>query len=727
MDRICKIALCASAALAASPVWAAESAVQVEELIVTAQKRAESLQSVPGAVSALGEEALRDRGINTVQDLQYQTPGFQAGTGFNTTTVFIRGVGQTINASQPGVAFHVDGVYQTRPWSAALGQADVARIEILRGPQGTLYGRNATAGAVNVVTNAPTDRFEGSALASYGSYETSHLQAVLNAPLGERLRTRFVVDYADQNKGFIRNVVPGNPDLGAQQTLNGRLRLQYDITDGALLDLVVFGMHQEGGGDYLVLRNRPTAAAIANNPYLAGMNVPLAPRRTSADRKSSRDADAHGATATLSFDLGGMQLKSITGFYRYDYENDFDADGTQLAVTPTINRFSSRTFSQEVNLSARTGDLEWLVGGYLLDDKLSSFVRYDFPLGLFTGTVRLAPNAQFLLSTAPAKTKAYAGFVDGTYHLTERLRLLGGARYSHEDLLTVQTNQAGPIRLPTLTIPVATTCPSRVADIQFESFTPRGGVQYDLDAAASRNVYATVSKGFKSGGVNASGCGQTFRPEKLLAYEAGLKSKLLDGRLTFNVSAFYYDYSDFQMSQIQGLAAMIINAPKATVKGLEVETVWALDDHWTINANASLLKSTYGVFSNTDSLNVAAGVQNLKGNYLNYSPKASGNLGVQYAQDVAIGRVTARADLYLTSKFYFREFNGPLDGQDGYGRLNLTLIWDSPDERYRVRGFATNVTGEDYLSTMGTSDNFGARFVNWAPPRQYGVEVSARF
>jgi iron complex outermembrane receptor protein len=181
------------------------------------------------------------------------------------------------------------------------------------------------------------------------------------------------------------------------------------------------------------------------------------------------------------------------------------------------------------------------------------------------------------------------------------------------------------------------------------------------------------------------------------------------------------------MSQILGLAAMIINAPEATVKGLEFETLWAVNGAWTINANLSLLKSTYGEFSNTDSLNPAAGIQDLKGNYLNYSPKASGNLGVQYAQDVALGRITARADLYLTSKFYFREFNGPLDGQDSYGRLNLALIWDSPDERYRIRGYATNVTGEDYLSTMGTSDNFGARFVNWAPPRQYGVELSARF
>jgi iron complex outermembrane receptor protein len=266
------------------------------------------------------------------------------------------------------------------------------------------------------------------------------------------------------------------------------------------------------------------------------------------------------------------------------------------------------------------------------------------------------------------------------------------------------------------------------ADAKFHSFTPRFGIQYDLGDDGNNNVYALISKGFKSGGINSAPDNLPYAPEKLLAYEAGLKTRLLDNRVIFNATAFYYDYTDFQLNQIVGLVGTITNASAATVKGLELETAWSLTDTLTLNANLSLLDAKYDEFLNTDGLAPELGMQNLAGKRLNYSPERSGNIGIQYkSRPGELGQFTARADLYLSSEMYFREFNLPLDRQDAYSRLNLTLIWDSPDDRFTVRAWGTNVTDEAYIATMGTSDNFGARYINWAPPRQYGVELTARF
>lgn len=718
----------------ANSAWAQTEGSTVEELIVTAQKREESLQAVAGAISAIGAQAIAERGIRNVQDLQYQTPSFQAGTGFNTTVIFLRGVGQTVG--QPGVATHVDGVYQARSFQTALAQVDLSRVEILRGPQGTLYGRNATAGAVNFITNAPTSQFEGFGTVGYGDYETLHLQGMVNVPVNDRLRARLVFDYQDQGEGFIKNVIAGGPDLGAIENLYGRLRLQYDLNEDATIDFSLFGMKQEGVGDYLLLHNLPSAGSIARNPYLADVIVPFEPHRTSANRSSDREAKAHGASLTATWNLEHAQLKSITGFYRYSYKNSYDADGTQLDIFPSQNRLNSRTLTQEFNVSGDYHALDWLVGAYILDDKSQNFTQYGFPLGLALAAgsvIGPLPGSSINIVAAPYKTTSYAVFADGTLNVSDRLRILGGVRYSEEEQDRVGWNGTGPIGvIPTgdVLLPLSGVCAVNgcFAQAKFHSFTPRLGVQYDLDDTADKNLYFIVSKGFKSGGINSAPADAPYAPEKLLAYEGGLKTRLFDGRVVFNATAFYYDYTDFQLNQIVGLVGTITNASAATVKGLEFETAWSIDRHWTLNANLSLLDAKYDEFENTDGLAPELGLQDLSGKRLNYSPKASGNIGLQYKTDVLdFGRLTARADVYLSSRIYFREFNLPLDSQEAYGRLNLNLIWDSPDGRYTARAWMTNVTDEAYLSTLGTSDNFGARYINWAPPRQFGLELTSRF
>jgi len=713
-------------AQAAPPPSTAGGVAQVEEVIVTAQKREQSLQNVPAAVSAVGADAIQRRGITDTTNLQFFVPSLVAGKIAGVTAVSIRGVGlnQYGATSQPGVAVHIDGVYQARTLTGGLGQIDLERIEALRGPQGTLYGRNATGGAVNFVTASPTDRFEGSLLAGYADYDEYHLNGVVNVPLGDKVRTRLVVDYDDRREGFTKNVVPGGPDADKGSSLAARLKVDADLTPDLDLELTLFYLDRDGGFPWLQLNSPPSAAAIAGNPFFAGAVVPMEPHRFSADLAPQSDLKSYGAAATANWDLGFAKLKSITAYSWYDYQAHYDADGTNLAFSPEVEIAKSNTVSQEFNLGGKAGRLDWLVGAFYMDDALKAVYQFDFPIGY--PSAGLAPGGRLTTASSPYRVKTAAVFTDNIFNVTDRLRLIAGARYSEDKVETRSSTVINSVQIaPGLVLPSLTTCNNVETDPSFHSFTPRAGVQYDFDADIGG--YATVSRGFKNGGVN--GCSDVYQPEKITAYETGLRMRFLDRTLTINPTIFYYDYTGFQVTQIRGLSSPVVNAPKATVKGFELETAWRASEHLTFNATLTLLDAQYGRgFTNTDTLNLAAGAQDLEGKRLNRAPKTSASLGAEYRTAMTDrGRLTLRGDVYASSRIYFREFNTALDSQPAYQVVNLNLIWDSPQERYSVRVYANNAGDEAYLAQVGATDAYGARFSSYAPPRQVGVELRANF
>jgi iron complex outermembrane receptor protein len=713
----------------ASPAAASGSedvVAQVEEVIVTAQKREQSLQSVAAAVSAVGAEAIQRRGITDTTNLQFFVPSLVAGKIAGVTAVSIRGVGlnQYGATSQPGVAVHIDGVYQARTLTGGLGQMDLARIEALRGPQGTLYGRNATGGAVNFVTAAPSDRFEGSVLAGYASYDEYHLNGVVNVPVNEQVRTRLVVDYVDRREGFVKNVVAGGPDADKGSAFAARFKVNADLGPTLNLDLSVFYLARDGGFPWLQLNSPPSAAAVAGNPFLAGAVVPLSPHRFSADLKPDSELDTYGGAATVSVDLGLAQLKSITAYAWYDYRAHYDADGTNLAFSPEVEIAKSTTVSQEFNLGGEAGRLDWLVGAFYMDDTLKAVYQFDFPLGY--PAAGLVPGGRLTTASFPYRVKTAAVFTDNIFNVTDRFRLIAGARYSEDKVESRSSTIINGVQVaPGVVLPTLITCNNVASDPSFHSFTPRAGLQYDITSDVGS--YATVSRGFKNGGVN--GCDDVYQPEKITAYETGLRMQFLDRALTVNPTIFYYDYTGFQVTQIRGLESPVINAPKATVMGFELESAWRATEHLTFNGTLTLLDAQYGNgFTNTDTLNLAAGVQNLDGKRLNRAPKRSASLGAEYRTAMTEqGRLTLRGDVYVSSRIYFREFNTALDSQAAYQVVNLNLTWDSPDERYAVRAYVNNAGDEAYLAQVGASDAYGARFSSYAPPRQVGVELRAKF
>lgn len=711
-------AVAALAAIIPVQAWAdSAGAAEVDELVVTALRREQNLQEVPAAISAVSGASLAARGVTQVEGLQFLAPSMSSGKLLGQTAISIRGVGLNPGAPGVAVAVHVDGVFQPSASMGDLMQIDLERVEVLRGPQGTLYGRNANGGAVNFITKAPTDRFEGYVLGGYATYNESKLQALVNLPVGPAVRSRLVLDWTKRREGFVKSSLSGGQDVDKGDTLSGRLRVSADLSDNLALDLSGAVVSGRGPTQYFVLREMPNAATLANNPVLTTAAYDFRPWRTTANDPMSSHRDFWSGSGTLTWTRGDLKLRSITGYSHLvdDFHND--DDGISVSVFPVRRYSRSGSFSQELNGSYSAGQLDLVAGLFYFHDNLEHLLAYDVKEGAYP----LPPQSALVFRIPKYKTEAYAAYVDATARVTERLKIFGGVRASRETQSITQQNWLtfGPT-------PPFDTCPAQTNKETFNSTTPRVGVSYE--PGADLNLYATLSKGYKAGGFNLYGCNNAYAPEKLTAYETGLKGRFLGGGLTLNASAFYYDYTDLQVSQVIGLARFITNAGAAQVKGLELEGAAHPDVHWSLEGNVTLLDAKYTRFTNIDGLDPARGPQNLKGKRLNRSPEVSSNLGLAYRTGpTEHGAFTARLDASYRSKTYYREFNEPQDAQNGYVLLNANLMWDSADGRYRVRLYGSNLTNQPYIAALDSSDAFGSRFITWGAPRQVGVEVRYGF
>jgi iron complex outermembrane receptor protein len=720
------------------PVDAVEPVADSEELIITGLRRSEAAQQAPVAVTALTSTVLQQRGIEGTSALQFAAPSLQVGQGINSTQVAIRGIGLNFGGSLPAVAIHSDGVYQPRSSMGDLAQADLERVEVLRGPAGTLYGRNANAGVINYITKAPVDGFESYIQAGLGSFETYRVQTMLNFALSDKFRSRTVVDYTDQQDGWLENVLANGQDSQYSKSLAARQRFAIELSPDLMLDLEANVLTQDGArvSNNIYGPLLPTASnAALSTP---GAVVTYEPFRTSASDPGGSDRTYAQGSATLTWSLGGAQIKSISAFSSMKDDFFYDADGTNRALSFTGNKSKPQTFTQELNLSTDIGPVSAVAGLFYMDDQAPGYSYFNLNGGVNSLTFH----------TLESNTKAYAAFADATWAATESLKLMGGVRYSVDDQdVTLHNTSFGVDRCGTAITPAS-------KSQKFNSFTPRLGMQYVVSSDV--NLYATASKGFKSGGFNNSGCAGTnipsYNPEKITAFEVGYKSRIFDRRGTLNFAVFDYDYKDLQVASLANLQNNIYNAASAKVRGAEAEGTWALGEHLTLNASLTFLDAKYEEFSNVDSLNRNPGGtptpttdprcnpigsldapavcnQILDGNYLNNSPRFSGNFGIAYQTDpMDFGSLTFRVDASPRSKYYFREFNLPEDAQDGYTNVNLSAVWTSPDESVKLRLFGNNVTNEAVIAVMGVdSAILGSRYIQWQPPRQFGVELKKSF
>ena len=735
---------------AADPAATAEAEPQgLADIVVTAERRSTNLQRTALAVSAVTGDDLLSRQVTSVESLAQTLPNVNFGALNGDARIAIRGVGfDNINiGNEPRIAFHADGVYVARPSGALANFFDLERVEIVRGPQGTLYGRNATGGAVNVITRDPDDAFGGYASVTAGNFDTLSAEAALNVPLADAVAIR-IAGLTTHHSGYSRNVITGSRvDDQHLSSLRGKIR--FDFTPAIRWTVIADYVTQDdksGARHFFGEGSRVVPPATAPFVRLAGLR--FGGTYASNDRDVATDVDPqyrrenHSFTSVLAIELPFADLASITGYRNTFFTLRYDLDGSSTPLTNAIISEKSETFSQELRLSNSYEWGDWLLGGYYFDEDLSGATQSSLDIRLFAPPGAPRRVVQGLFVGGDLKTEAYAIFGQLRVNVGSRLALVAGGRYSNEEKTISEIAQLDLARAFDPRNPVV---PRAVNGTQVDTdsasaFTPRLTVEYRPTDRVF--AYATYAEGFKAGGYNLGGIQPPFKPEKLVDYEVGIKTDFFDRRLRTNLSAFYYDYTDLQVSKVTGAVISIENAANATVKGVEAEIVALPTDALRLELTGAWLDATYADFFSIDPANPTLGAplpgsppgsppqQDVSGNRLTQAPQYTLGAAVEYRLDLGGGEVTIRGEHNRSDKIFFSQFNVDPVSQRGYGISNAFIRYRLPNGATTVSAFIKNIEDHDIKTSAAvTSVLFGGGAVvgNLQPPRTYGVQLTTGF
>ena len=705
----------------------------LDEIIITAQKREQNLQDVGLAVTALNSDALNARGVDSPYDLQFSVPGLTLGnTVIGAAQVTLRGVGMEniFLGGDPGVPMHVDGHYLQSTAYMLQDFLDIERVEVLRGPQGTLYGRNAIGGSINIITKRPTDQFEGLITVNAGNYNKRLLQTVLSGPISDALRGRLVVS-DEKRDGYVENVSDlGGEDLDSSDYTSIRGSLEFDLGDN--VSALLSGYHYKNKGKTVSARwdfDYPTTFGAGFINYYdsnaAGTNI------TATDpgkvRVNQIDGDnistAEGGSIDIDWDLGGVILRSLTAYNQNRHADTVDLDNSDVVTAHQFDDSSDEIFTQEFQLlSDGANDIKWIVGLFYYDEKGRFREEFDWDnLFVNDGTKFIAEVGR----DVEAKSTAVFGQLD--YSITQSAEVIFGLRYTEDEKAFVYSQLFPDFGLITVDGgPVLTPGTDDWAET-----SGKLGLNYHLDD--NTMLYISFSTGYKSGGFNATA--PSYDPETVDAYEAGLKGTWNDQRVQANLSAFYYDYTDKQeFKRDPGLGfAAITNAGAATIWGVELETKANLMDGLLIDLSAAYLNAEYDEFDTQDGLNRDLGVQDLSGNSVSRSPEWKVHLGVEYAWLLGErGSIVARIDTSWVDEQYSSPFNRrDRDFIPSYSRTNAQLRWDSVDELWQATAYIRNLEDKDVIVNRfdaTTLQGIPAPFsTQYAPPRTFGVSLTRHF
>ena len=725
------------------------SAISVDQdIIVTATRREQNTLQIPAAISAVDGHAIEQKRILDIRDFNSLVPGLQVSPGALDVNLTIRGVGHTLFSpgSENSVALHLDGGYLARPFSANAAFFDVARVEVLRGPQGTLYGRNATGGAVNIISKAPTPDTSGYLSASYGNYDRIDLEGVLNTPIaGDKVLLR-LGGYYHSHDGFGKNL-PNNKDVDNLNEYGGRIALDLLPSDRLKISLRGHYYHaKDAYGQYhfyqVVRPDVPGALPIAQ--LLGGVPAPKL-RDTNYDTDSRRFLRLIGGIGTIEYELSDkVTLKSLTGYEKSVGRFETDTDGTQLAiVSPFVSETKARQVSEELQLSYKTDTIFALVGAYYFNEKVVSEIHAQTYLNLGVPSLHipriLPPPFGSFDQAGTVTTDAKALFVNVDWDALPSLTVTAGVRYSTEE----KTNAGYSISL----FPNFVKYPGQgfltVNDSQkSHALTPKISVRYEF--APGVNVYASASRGFKSGEY-ITGTDQYAGPERVWAYETGIKGAFFDRRLRGGISAFYYDYTNLQVQRIETPITTLVGLPKTKVWGVEGEGTLSLPSGFALDGNATFLRSRIGHFLTGDPNFVGGPVRDLRGNSLPYAPKFIANIGAEkrfnFSEQV-LG--TLRVDFQHTGRTYLDIFNSrPANYRSAYNIVNASAKFDFHAGKYSLLVWGKNLTNTTTVlsSTIVGLPNLvvptspgappyataAAFLANLNDPRTYGLTVRYNF
>jgi len=648
----------------------------ISEVVVTARKREERAIDVPASLNVFSGDTLADSGVVSLIDLQYQTPGLKIESAAGGARLSLRGVGTNITTGGQSVAVHMDGIYLPNSALALTEAFDLERIEVLKGPEGTLYGRNATGGAINTLSKGPGDHFEADGWVGYGSENLIAAQAAVTLPTGERGGLRLAGAYANDD-GYTKNINPAGGEIDDRNFGAFRLRGHYDLTDSLSTDFTA-----------QYSRNRGTLGYGGNNVPGDHNLADLAPQRRdirhiNLDTPPRADAKGTILSGTLTWDLGSVTLKSLTGYVDYRDDGRLDGDGAGALIFNNYFVSKSKFFSQEFQLSGGNPQgVNWTSGAYYSRQRSSS--------GGYEIDAEYPDGEPYLYSrnSISRHNESWAVFGEVTVPLGDKFSVLAGARYTNER----QSGEVGfelPLFLPE---PVFTS-----GGVTNDAFTPKLVLQYAADD--NHKLYASITRGFKSGGVSLGlSDAEPYRPEKIWAYEIGSKNTFADGRAELSAAAFYYDYTDLQLLSVlftqAGILTKITNSAKAPIYGFELATTWRPTDHLKLDFNGAYLDTELKGFVSPMTL------EELHGLPTPAAPKTSFTAGAEYLFDLGgHGSLTARAEVGYQAKVIFSQFADlNRERQAGYGLVNANLRYEPLDSRYYVALIGRNLFNRDYLT-----------------------------
>jgi iron complex outermembrane receptor protein len=723
---LCAAAIFSAGTAAAQTGTAAETneaGPAVEDIVVTAQRRSERLQDVPMAITALSSQQLEASGIKDLENIGGRTPGvYFKNLNVAQPQIYIRGIGtvQFDNSSEAPVGLFVDEVYIARHSAGLASLYDIDRIEVLRGPQGTLYGRNTIGGAINVITRDPTRDVSGEVEAEFGSYGAFRTRAAVGGPLSETLSAR-VAFATNDRKGWTRNTVTGKRS-NDENNVAGRLKLLFEPSDGFRLKLSANYARDRGGAFEQEIKGTQNLGIAPSQVEL----TPDAPYVSQSNVDGYQNRRVWGTSIRAEADLSdSVSLTAITGYQDHVFDGLRDLDVGPIPLIRTKEDEAGDQFSQELRL-ASTGDtsLKWLVGAYYFTE--DSVRTEQWTIGGVFPTPPFSLFAGDYFWTYDGGITSYAAFGQMSYEFGDRFEVIAGLRYSRDrksGAYLVSSNAA--LAVPSFVNPT-TGFAASVSD-KWNSLDP--AITLNFKPSETSLIYASYKTGFKSGGFQhrpstALVAVTPFAPEDMKAWEFGAKTEWLDRRLVLNLSSFLYDYKDLQQLDLVPNTTITFtsNVGSARVRGAELEAIVRPATGVELSAGYSYLDAKYRDYVDS------AGIQR-RGNYLNRAPKHSLNLAGQYAAEFADGsQLGFRLEYLWRDEVFFLQDNAPVNRDGPVGLLNGRIAFTSANESLTLSLLGTNLTKEVYCANQIVSvpSSFAATCVVGAP-RQFSVNAKYRF
>jgi len=777
------LALAVPAHAAEAAADAAADADAASEIVVTARHREEDSQDVPVALSVVDEKALERTGNFTIGQAVQQIPSLQVvNTNPRNTNITIRGLGANsalaVDGLEYGVGFYLDGVYYGRPGQSQFDLVDLKQIEVLRGPQGTLFGKNTTAGAINITSKEPSFKPELTAEGSLGNWNYHQIRVSASAPLSDTVAVRLTV--ADTNRdGFLTNLFDNSKAQNYKNTsVRGQLlwkpsedlkvRLIGDFSSQKqhyilnLFDSYFTNFSAAGGGGAIPNSFVDRIARFGQTP--ANYDFNAFDRLGNSNSPFQANMKSYGVSGEIDYNLGGAQLTSITAYRWWDWLPANDGDSLPLSATTAAQQQNfQRQFSQELRI-ASTGRhfIDWQAGLYYFWQVVRGYglTAYGPDAAVFNlnpanpantpaaiAAAATALNGLQIASYSDPRTKSYAAFGQVDVHLAEPLTLTAGLRFTHEDKTGSFSRFLAPGSGGDRALLFSSLAPSQAAIFQASDLSFPAAVKADAlsglvtlgyKVTPDALLYATYSRGNKSGGLNVTAGGNghtTIRPEKVDNFEIGLKSAWLNNTLTVNAAAFLTKVHDYQANISVPFGASFVqyidNVPEVQSKGLEADLTWAPSKWISLSASGAYTDAKYIDYQNAPNApennpNVN-GIQNLSGVALPGVSKFAYSLGADLAQPVdETFEAYAHADFLHRSSFNSSATNSIYAVVPAYGVLNGRIGLRTANGRYDFSLWARNLTNKNYYVSRGALTTPGLVTAALGDPRTFGATLRVK-